>query len=143
MGVSSDLVFGNKNEIEKILASDNPVKEFGGIYSRLDMVPLCILMDIISNTDNFDKNLDQFEILNEPTEENPERPLISTIHPDFKDLLYSINRSNISDIAKKWSETEDLEDWPQKALKKEIKILIKCFKKADKLGKDVYMVLAM
>ena len=46
MGVSSDLVFATKEDVFKIEESLNPVEEFGGMYSKFDVINLCSLIAI-------------------------------------------------------------------------------------------------
>lgn len=144
MGVSNDLVIATPDDAAAIAAADNPVEEFGGMVSRLDMIPLCTLMNIAAGTTKYTESFDGFDLVNEDAAESAEGPWITTVHPDLGPALASIAQENkLSAIAQEWAKTEELAGWDVAELEQALQGLIDCFAQAQAQGKEVYMVNAL
>ncbi len=144
MGVSNDLVLGTAADVPAIAAADNPVEEFGGMYSRLDMIPLCTLMNIAADTTKYTESFGGFDLVNKDAAESAEGPWITTVHPDLGPTLASIAQQNkVSAIAQEWAKTEELAGWEVAELEQALLALIDCFAQAQAQGKEVYMVNAL
>lgn len=137
MGVTSDLVLADRSEVEKIESSLDPVEEFGGVNSRIDMVSMCSLMSIISKDSKYLDEMDGFDLLNE----SEEGPWITSIHPDFCEIMLQLEAQNsFQTVVSEWISTEELVGMPLETALSYLVDFVQLAKDSRNQGKEIFMI---
>lgn len=107
MGVETDYLLSKTEDIDKVVTSLNPSKEFNGVYAKgSDPISLSALHSVISGKENDDvfAIIENFESVGGTDDGEVQ---VVRVPDEIRESLKEIDQSNIPGIVSRWIETDD------------------------------------